>query len=243
MEWIKMTVAGKNAVCFSEAGSRYLLIQPGDENDLADLQKQTEEMERLSGGIPCTFCAFQVDNWFEDLSPWEAPPVFGKTGFGSGANATLDFLIAELIPALQERFGLGNEIPVFIGGYSLAGLFALYAAYSTRRFAGCAAVSPSVWFPNWNEYASSHEMGAPLVYLSLGDKEEKTKNRQMATVGMRIKEQKARLETEHGVVSCLEWNEGNHFSVPWLRMAKGFAWLLRNAEMNKSYDSENLGAR
>ena len=168
MEWIKMTVAEKNGVCFSEAGSRYLLIQPGDENDLADLQKQTEEMERLSGGIPCTFCAFQVDNWFEDLSPWEAPPVFGKTGFGSGANATLDFLIAELIPALQERFGLGKEIPVFIGGYSLAGLFALYAAYSTRQFAGCAAVSPSVWFPNWNEYANSHEMGAPLVYLSLG---------------------------------------------------------------------------
>lgn len=230
MEWIRMTVKEMDGQCFSESGSRYLLIQPGDENDLAELQKQTEEMRRLSGGIPCTFCAFQVKNWFKDLSPWKAPPVFGKTEFGDGAKETLAFVTDTLIPALLERFDLSEEIPVLLGGYSLAGLFALYAAYSTKRFAGCAAVSPSVWFPGWGEYADSHEPGASRIYLSLGDREEKTKNRQMATVGMRIRKQKARLEEKSGIVSCLEWNEGNHFSVPWQRMAKGFSWLLRTGE-------------
>ena len=239
MEWIRMSVAETECICYSDVGSRFLLIQPGDENDLTDLQKQKEEMEQRSGKIPCTFCVFRVKDWFKDLSPWDAPPVFGKTAFGHGADDTLAFLTSVLSPALQDKFRLSEGIPVFIGGYSLAGLFALYAVYSTKRFAGCAAVSPSVWFPNWNEYADTHEIGTSLVYLSLGDKEEKTKNRQMATVGVRIQKQKARLDEKREIVSCcLEWNEGNHFSVPWLRTAKGFAWLLRTAAEVKNEGKE-----
>ena len=57
-----------------------------------------------------------------------------------------------------------------IAGYSLAGLFAVYALYRTDVFARAASVSGSLWFPGFREYVFSH---TPLcrpdcVYFSLG---------------------------------------------------------------------------
>ena len=59
----------------------------------------------------------------------------------------------------------------YIGGYSLAGLFALWTAYQTDIFKGVAA-SPSVWFPGFAEYMKKNEIKTDTVYLSLGDGEE-----------------------------------------------------------------------
>ena len=64
------------------------------------------------------------------------------------------------------------------------------------------------------------------VYLSLGDKEEKTKNPVMATVGDSIRRLHQTYEESNGIETVLEWNEGNHFRGPELRMAKGFAWVM-----------------
>jgi pimeloyl-ACP methyl ester carboxylesterase len=160
--------------------------------------------------------AVAVD-WFRDLSPWPAPPVFGDTPFGDGARETLDKIL-EMTGEPGKRY--------ILGGYSMGGLFALWAAYQTGAFAGVAAVSPSVWFPGFSEYALSHTLQAGRVYLSLGDREEKTRNPVMATVGDRIRELHIRLE-EEGVPCCLEWNPGNHFMDPDRRTAKGFAWVLK----------------
>ena len=66
---------------------------------------------------------------------------------------------------------------------------------------------------------------ANSIYLSLGDKEEKTKNPVMSQVGNAIREGYEILKENH--INCtLEWNQGNHFKEPELRTAKGFAWLL-----------------
>ena len=114
----------------------------------------------------------------------------------------------------------------FIGGYSLAGLFALWAAYREDSFEGVAAASPSVWFPGFLSMAEKETLKAKRVYLSLGDKEEKTKNPVMATVGDSIRRLHQIYEDADGVNSVLEWNEGNHFREPELRMAKGYAWVI-----------------
>ena len=113
-----------------------------------------------------------------------------------------------------------------MGGYSLAGLFALYVAYKTNVFESIAAVSPSVWFPGFVEYAKENEINADYIYLSLGDKEEKAKNKTLASVGDCIRE----LADHYGNVTdvTLEWNAGNHFTEPEVRMAKGFAYLLNH---------------
>ena len=113
----------------------------------------------------------------------------------------------------------------YIGGYSLAGLFSLWAAYQTDIFAGVAAVSPSVWFPGFIEYMKEHEIKSETVYLSLGDREEKTRNSVMSQVGNCIRMGYGWL-IEHGINCNLEWNQGNHFREPDIRIAKAFAWVM-----------------
>jgi hypothetical protein len=67
------------------------------------------------------------------------------------------------------------------------------------------------------------------VYLSLGDREEKTRNPAMAAVGNRIRELYAQLCSQ-GISCCLEWNKGNHFTDPDRRTARGFAWILKELQ-------------
>ena len=114
-----------------------------------------------------------------------------------------------------------------LGGYSLAGLFALWAGYQCERFQGIAAVSPSVWYPGWIEYVATRKAFAKAVYLSLGDKEERARNAVMAQVGKAIRRQHELLSAQT-VDTILEWNLGNHFVDSEKRMAKGFAWTINN---------------
>ena len=113
-----------------------------------------------------------------------------------------------------------------LGGYSLAGLFSLWAAYQTDAFSGIAAASPSVWFPGWMEYAEKNEPKARRMYLSLGDKEERTRNPVLRQVGQCIRRQYDLL-IQSGIPATLEWNDGNHFQDADIRCAKGFAWLIQ----------------
>ena len=113
----------------------------------------------------------------------------------------------------------------YLGGYSLAGLFALWASCQTDRFVGIAAVSPSVWFPDFLEYMQENRIQSRLIYLSLGNKEEKTRNLMMSTVGDCIRKLYAWLQ-ECDIPCILEWNPGNHFRESEIRTAKAFAWLL-----------------
>ena len=122
-----------------------------------------------------------------------------------------------------------REVEIYIGGYSLAAFFALWAAYQTDLFNGVATASPSVWFPGWIEYAEKNTVKTEKVYLSLGDKEEKTRNPVMRTVGNNIRRQHELLQSDPACKDCiLEMNQGNHFKEPDIRTAKGFAWLLRS---------------
>ncbi len=202
-----------------------MLIQPVDDHDIEVLDSEVAEICRLAEGKGFTLATFKVNDWNDDLSPWEATPVFGDHGFGGGAEETLRYVMDELIPSLTD----GRQPAIYIGGYSLAAFFSLWAAYQTDIFRGVAAASPSVWFPGWIEYAEKNPIRALKVYLSLGDKEEKTRNQVMRTVGDNIRRQYELLQANTGCKGCtLEMNPGNHFKEPDIRTAKGFAWLLTN---------------
>ncbi len=168
--------------------------------------------------VEFSLLAVKVD-WFRDLSPWGAPAVYKNIPFGNGAPETLQ----EILKITGDP---GKQY--FIGGYSMGGLFALWAALQTDVFAGAAAVSPSVWFPGFTEYAAARLFLAQEIYLSLGEREEKARNPVTATVGNSIRELYSVIRAQ-GIPCCLEWNEGNHFTDPDRRTAKGFAWLLKNA--------------
>lgn len=70
-----------------------------------------------------------------------------------------------------------------------------------------------------------HEIKSETVYLSLGDREEKTRNSVMSQVGNCIRMGYEWL-IEHGINCNLEWNQGNHFREPDIRIAKAFAWVM-----------------
>ena len=193
-----------------------VLIQMVDDHDLDAMESEVAELRKLTNQSFCLI-AIKVQNWNDDLSPWASPAVFGKENFGDGAADTLTRVL---------RYYEDENKVYIIGGYSLAGLFALWAAYQTDVFKGVAAASPSVWFPGFTEYMKDNRLQADHVYLSLGDKEEKTRNPVMATVGDRIREA-SRLLMDQGINTRLEWNSGNHFRDADIRTAKAFAWVMK----------------
>ena len=207
--------------------AEYLLLQMTDEHEL---QRMDNEVAAIAQGAahPFLFAAVPVESWNDELSPWEAPAVWGKESFGGDAADTLHFLTEQVIPTLKQRFALPENVRIILGGYSLAGLFALWASTQTNLFYGVAAASPSVWFPGWMEFEQQHLIQAQRIYLSLGDKEEHTKNTVMATVGDNIRTLHSRL-AERGADCILEWNSGGHFKDTDLRTARAFQWVMEES--------------
>ncbi len=212
---------------YGNQSSVNIVIQTVDDHDISEMENEAAEVRRIAGGDDFMIAALPVDDWNMDLSPWEAPPVFGKEGFGSGASDTLSFITDTVIPFLGSEHSDPASRKFYIAGYSLAGLFALWAVCQTDIFSGAAAASPSVWFPGWIEYSEKNMIKTHSVYMSLGDREEKTKNQIMAKVGDCIRREEE-IFKEKGINTVLEWNKGNHFKDSGLRTAAGIAWLLNN---------------
>ena len=166
-------------------------------------------------------------NWNHDMTPWPCPPLSSKdTLCTGGADDYLQLLISEIIPKAKE---LVRGVPshISLAGYSLAGLFALWACYNCDVFDRVASISGSLWFPDFKDYAFNHSMKKipDRIYLSLGDAEAKTKNPTLKTVQNNTEE-----IFEHykrlGLDVTWELNPGNHFKNAALRSAKGIMAIL-----------------
>lgn len=208
-----------NITEYGDRGAKKVLIYLTTEDDEESVNNV---LELISKDTNESFClaAYMIHDWNKELSPWPVPAVFGKEDFGDGAADTLKTIL---------NYCTDTTKTYYIGGYSLAGLFALWSVYNTDIFKGVAAVSPSMWFPNFYTYMEEHEIKAGNVYLSLGDREEKTKNPVMATVGDKIKKAHTLLESK-GVNCTFEINEGNHFKDVDIRTAKGYIWLINHQQ-------------
>ena len=188
---------------------------------------------------PFTLAAIQIDDWNAALSPWPAKTVFkGEQDFAGQADAYLQELTGSIIPEITE---LLPEKPQYhaIAGYSMAGLFAVYALYRTQVFSRAASASGSLWYPGFLEYAQTHELAVKpeAVYLSLGDRECRTRNPIMATVQERT-ESLYRLFSDQQISATFVLNPRNHFQDHALRMAKGIQWMLGQGNRNNPPMSE-----
>ena len=84
-----------------------------------------------------------------------------------GADDYLRLLIEEIIPTAEKEI---DGVPRWrgIAGYSLAGLFSLYAIYRTDLFSLVGSMSGSLWFPGMKEYILLPRAKAPAgPYLLL----------------------------------------------------------------------------
>ena len=223
-------IDSKSCIGYITDTAKYLLVQPVDEHDIEVLDNEVEEIEKNTEK-QFSLIAFKIEDWNNELSPWEAPPAFGKKSFGSGATETLEFIESRLIPMVKDKYNLDNDIKFILGGYSLAGLFSLWSAYKSDIFSGIAAASPSVWFNGWEEFMNNNTPLSNTIYLSLGDTEEKTKNKVMSAVGDNIRKQEELLRNNN-INTILEWNKGGHFSDSDIRVAKAFVWCIENILLN-----------
>ena len=169
-------------------------------------------------------------NWNHDLSPWPAPTIGNnKYGFG-GADEYIKKLTNEIMPEIRAKLGFEPEFTA-IAGYSLAGLFAIYAAYKTDIFSRVASVSGSLWFPGFIEFAEANEFAKTpdFIYLSLGDAEAKTRDKNLAPVRKNT-EKLAEICKSRSIPTIFELNPGNHFTETILRTAKGIKVILSGAK-------------
>ncbi len=243
---------------FGDINAEMVLLQAVDEHDLEVIDNEVKLIREMTD-VPFCLKALKVDNWNNDLSPWKAPAVFRDEDFGGEADIFLKKFIKLMDDGDMEakdpvstnnhpgdRIDDGDmdaAVPVspnnhpknriyIVGGYSLAGLFALWAAFETDLFAGVAAASPSVWFPGFTDYVKEKEIRAESVYLSLGDKEAKTRNTVISKVADNIRTIHEILG-QRGIDCTLEWNPGNHFKDSDVRTAKAFAKVISSCRAMK----------
>lgn len=218
-----------------EAGSKHISVFPGCKPDAPVIYLNTFSGEgqavwkaaQILGCPPFTLVAISNLDWNHDMTPWNSPPAFknGEPCTG-GADDYLRILTEEIVPAVEKKI-LAAPRWRGIAGYSLAGLFALYAMYQTDMFSRVGSMSGSLWFPGMKEYIVTHKpkRRPDCLYLSLGNKESKTRNPILKTVQQNT-EEIAAFYKAGGIETAFQLNEGNHFDHAAERTAKGICWLL-----------------
>ena len=196
-------------------------------NTFHDESRKVYETAQATGCPPFTLVAISNLDWNQDMAPWDSPAAFKKgEPFTGGAGDYLRLLVEEIIPRAEKEL-VGPPAWRGIAGYSLAGLFALYAIYQTDVFSRVGCMSGSLWFPGFKEYVLSHEpkRWPDCIYFSLGDKEAKTRNPVLKTVQEKTEEIQTFYQNK-GIDTVFRLNPGNHFVQGIERTVAGIHWLL-----------------
>lgn len=220
----EFTIGGKSVSVFFSAEPDAPMIYL---NTYSNEGQQVFQAAQAVGCPPFTLAVISNLYWNHDMAPWDNPAAFkGGEPFTGGADDYLRLLVEEILPRAEKNL-IGAPAWRGIVGYSLAGLFALYAICQTDIFSRVGSISGSLWFPGLKEYILTHEPKPrpDCVYFSLGDKESKTRNRILKSV---------RQDTEEiydfyralGVDTVFKLNPGNHNDNGVKRTAAGIAWLL-----------------
>ena len=220
------------AILDRQARTRAVSAGAGQETGLkadleADLKADLKANQGLCAAEPLSLAAIGGVDWNKELSPWPAPKAFrGGEDFGGGGPDYLREVIEELIPAVEHRLPAAPTCRV-AAGYSLAGLWALYAGYQSRAFARIVCASASLWYDGFLEFLRTRrpEVLPERVYFSVGDKEKITKNQRLATVEDDTRAAADFLASQ-GVTTTFELNPGGHFVDAETRLARGIEWVL-----------------
>ena len=208
----------------------YLHVYDGDGLDVLS------ECQRV-GCPPFTLVAIKPACWNDDLTPWECPGLFADDApFAGHAQDQLRLLEEEIIPQVERECGKPNGARICrtVAGYSLAGLFATWAAFNSSAFSRIASASGSLWYPDFTRFVTEAPLARPIdcAYFSLGSKEAKTPSRLLRNVATGTHEVVVAFRSK-GVPTQFESNPGNHFKEPALRMARGITWAISQQVTNR----------
>ena len=187
---------------------------------------EPERLPTLAQNLPdMALMAVQAEG-MRDYTPWAAPPLQADRPFTGQAQAFLDFLTGQALPALALRAPV-EERPCrrLLAGYSLGGLFALWAAGQCGAFGLAASLSGSLWYDGWLEYLQDTPLRAGRIYLSLGRAEEHGGPARMRAVGEATRSSYAFLSDQLGPGRVtLQWNRGGHFTGIPMRWERALCW-------------------
>ena len=142
---IELSIAGRPCRLFGSETPEFFLVQPSARHENASLEAEVTQLAALIDR-PFLLATIELEDWTLDLMPWPDGNISRDPEAGKHGQETLDYILQGLLPELERRYG---PRPVVLGGYSLGGLFALWAATRTDRFQAVAAASPSVWIHGW----------------------------------------------------------------------------------------------
>ena len=220
---LDLSIAGRPCRLSGSETPDCFLIQPSARHENGSLDSEVSQLSALTSKS-FLLVTIELADWTLDLMPWPDGNISRNPDAGKHGQETLDYILQDLLPELERRYG---PRPVILGGYSLGGLFALWASCQTDRFQAIAAASPSVWIHGWIPFAKKHMPMAKAIYLSLGDREEHVKNQAIARVGDNLRAYYEMLRNQLGPEhSTLVWEEGGHFNENAGRLARAFAWCM-----------------
>lgn len=220
----EFTIGGKSVSVFPSAEPDAPVIYL---NTYSDKGQQVFQAAQAAGCPVFTLVTIGNLNWNHDMAPWDSPAAFkGGEPFTGGADDYLRLLLRDILSRTEKDL-MGAPAWRGIVGYSLAGLFALYAICQTEVFSRVGSISGSLWFPGLKQYIFTHEPKRPpdRIYLSLGDRENKTRNPILRSVQQNT-EEIYDFYRSLGVDAVFQLNPGNHYDRAAERTAAGIAWLL-----------------
>lgn len=183
---------------------------------LDDYYNKVSLMSGISDYCICELC---VEDWDKYLTPWPVnEEVLKGRKFGGKATDILQIIEEIIIPDIHNNYEYCDNF--YVAGYSLAGLFSMWSCYKSSMLVGAVCCSGSLWYPGWKEFIDNRK-NERVVYLSLGDKEHKTKNPVMGRV-LELTQYQNELLTN----SFFELNPGGHFNNVDERIMKGMCWIL-----------------
>ena len=217
----------------AESKGNYIIF-PGQSNTcpilyLVSFPEEGIEVHRLlwkRAQADFTMVLCTVPDWNRDLSPWPAPALGKGEAFAGGAAPYLRWILEEVCLSVEK-----GRTPLWrgIAGYSLAGLFSLWALFQTDHFQRAATVSGSLWYPgllDWVQGAACPNI-PQRVYFSLGDKEDRTRHPLFSQNGTNTEALQRHFQ-ELGTETVYLRNPGNHYTDPAGRTVSGLRWLLED---------------
>ena len=184
-----------------------------------------EKLAAYAQDLPPAVLFYARADGDRDFTPWPAPPIREGELFSGEAEGYLRFLTETAFPYIEKEWGTDPR-PEARGilGYSLGGLFALWAQRQGEVFRLAGSLSGSLWYPGWLGYMEQHPpQPEERVYLSLGDREEFGGPPLLRTVGDCTRRAHA-FYKERGLDTTLEWNKGGHGKGVDTRWKKALRW-------------------
>lgn len=212
---------GRNCACYAPMGEGPfpLLVLCG--------WNLEDRLPLYGAGLAPALLFFAQANGGRDFTPWPAPNVWEGEDFTGEGTTYLRFLTETALPYLTKTFHaspLGTSHGIL--GYSLGGLFALWAQRQGEDFQLAGSLSGSLWYPGWLDYMAQHPpRPQEKIYLSLGDREEFGGPPLLRTAGDCTRRAHAFYE-QAGIDTVLEWNKGGHGKAVDNRWKKALAWAI-----------------